>query len=92
MYRGPFRRVVDDDGHTYFRGERMAVCDKTFRLLSRAPYEGMFAPVPPREEVPLDQAEPFDCAPAARRDPRITKGVEYDATSGGEACGPSGCC
>jgi SAM-dependent methyltransferase len=32
IYRGPFKRVEDDDGHAYFRGARMAVCDKTFAL------------------------------------------------------------
>ena len=32
IYRGPFKRVEDDDNHVYYRGERMAVCDKTFQL------------------------------------------------------------
>ena len=30
IYRGPWSRVQDDDGHTLVRGQRMAVCDKTF--------------------------------------------------------------
>ena len=34
IYRGPWKQVVDDDGHTLERGVRMAVCDKTFRLYS----------------------------------------------------------
>ena len=88
VYRGPFRKVEDDDGHAYFRGERMAVCDKTFRLLQRAPYSGMFDPIEPLQEIPLEDARPFDCRRSARRDPRETKGTDYDATS--ESIGP--CC
>jgi len=42
IYRGPFKKVEDDDDHAYYRGERMAVCDKTFRLLQKEPYAGQF--------------------------------------------------
>ena len=38
IYRGPWKQVVDDDGHTLERGVRMAVCDKTFGLYSQPPY------------------------------------------------------
>jgi hypothetical protein len=88
IYRGPFKKVEDDDGHVFFRGERMAVCDKTYHLLQREPYEGLFEPVAPREEVPRDAAAPFDCRGAVRRHPRKTKGADYDATMQG----PSSCC
>jgi SAM-dependent methyltransferase len=43
VYRGPFKKVEDDDGHLFARGARMAVCDKTFHLLQREPYAGMLA-------------------------------------------------
>lgn len=43
IYLGPFRRVCDDDGHEFRRGERVPVCGKTFALLGREPYRGMFA-------------------------------------------------
>ena len=56
IYRGPWKQVVDDDGHTLERGARMAVCDKTFKLYSQAPYAGQFILVPPREEVALENA------------------------------------
>lgn len=88
IYRGPFKAVEDDDGHRYERGARMAVCDKTFRLLHREPYAEMFDPVEPREEVPLEEAEPFNCRRSARRSPRVTKGYDYDATT--DSLGP--CC
>jgi arsenite methyltransferase len=33
VYQGPFKSVLDDDGHRFDRGVRAAVCDKTFQLL-----------------------------------------------------------
>lgn len=94
IYRGPWKRVVDDDGHTLERGARMAVCDKTFRLYSQPPYEGQFILVPPREEVALAEAGEFDCARDHKRDPRETKGAEFKVTQlSGSVCGPgSNCC
>ncbi|MEX0802675.1 MAG: methyltransferase domain-containing protein [Candidatus Binatia bacterium] len=94
VYRGPWKQVVDDDGHTLPRGVRIAVCDKTFKLYSQSPYQGQFILVPPRQEVPLDQAGVFDCARDHKRDPRETKGVEFKVTSAaGGACGlGSACC
>lgn len=94
IYRGPFKKVEDDDGHVYHRGERMAVCDKTFHLLQREPYAAMFEPVEAREAVPLDAATPFDCRRSARRHPRETKGMNYDLTTDAQSpcCGPDGNC
>ncbi len=42
IYRGPFRKVWDDDDHLYERGERVPVCAKTYALLGREPYQGLF--------------------------------------------------
>jgi SAM-dependent methyltransferase len=94
IYRGPFKKVEDDDGHVFPRGERMAVCDKTFRLLQRQPYREMFEPVEPLESVPLDAAQPFDCRRAARRHPRETKGADYAVTTEASNCcsGPNDVC
>lgn len=87
VYKGPFSSVADDDGHTYWRGERMAVCAKTFDLLMKEPYAGMFEAIEPRESIPLDRAAPFDCRVDARRHPRESKGLDYDATTtGSESC------
>lgn len=94
IYRGPWKAVTDDDGHTLHRGERMAVCDKTFHLYTGGPYAGQVIPVPPRREVPPDEAMPYDCRRNTHRPARETKGAEYDRTdpgAGGSACGP-GCC
>ena len=96
IYKGPWKQVRDDDGHLLKRGERMAVCDKTFRLYTdpNGPYAGMFEPVPPRREIPIEEAAPFACQSGATRSPRATKGEAYDETrlAEGDACGPEGCC
>lgn len=97
IYRGPWKSVGDDDGHTLQRGKRMAVCDKTFQILTdpAGPYAGHVLAVPPTSDIPLDAAEPFDCEGATFRDPRQTKGQEYRHTrlaSGSVCCESEGCC
>jgi hypothetical protein len=97
VYRGPWKQVRDDDGHVFPRGERMAVCDKTFQIMMNpaGPYAGQLAPVEPLAEVPLHDAAPFDCRRSVKRHPRETKGMEYRATTEvdpGACCGPDGCC
>lgn len=81
VYRGPFREVVDDDGHVLRRGARTAVCEKTFRIFSQDPYRAHVELIPPRVLVPLEKAPPFPCSKGAlRRDPRETKGDDYGVT------------
>jgi arsenite methyltransferase len=94
IYCGPWKQVVDDDGHTLPRGARVAVCDKTYKLYSQPPYEGQFIVVPPRVEVPLEKAGVFDCSREHKRHPCETKGLEYQLTQlSGRVCGPdSNCC
>lgn len=88
VYRGPFKKVEDDDGHTYYRGERMAVCDKTYQLLQQEPYQAHFLPIEPLEDIPLAEAAEFNCRASARRHPRETKGEKYNLTQQS----PSGGC
>jgi ubiquinone/menaquinone biosynthesis C-methylase UbiE len=95
IYKGPFREVLDDDGHRLQRGVRTAVCDKTFQLYRRAPYATSFEFVEPREAVPLEGAGPFNCVGTQRRHPRESKGLDYDATTEQSHCcegGGSACC
>jgi len=94
IYRGPWKQVVDDDGHTLERGARMAVCDKTFKLYSQPPYAGQFILVQPRDEIAIEDGGVFDCARDHKRHPRETKGVDFKVTQlSGGACGPnSNCC
>ena len=94
LYRGPWKSVEDDDGHTLRRGVRTAVCDKTYRILTSGPYAAETAGIPPRKEVRLERAKEFDGRRAAIRHPRETKGMEYDATAlpEGSCCAPGSSC
>lgn len=94
IYKGPWRKVEDDDGHVLLRGQRMAVCDKTYRILTSEPYASETIPVPPLKEVPMTKARPFACAQTALRPPAATKGKRYRKTENAAAqCAPgSGCC
>jgi SAM-dependent methyltransferase len=93
IYRGPWKQVLDDDGHVLKRGERAAVCAKTFRLLTSAPYAAEIIPVPPRIEIPESERALFDCSRSAPRHPRESKGLEYRATTEASACcEPGSCC
>jgi len=94
IYRGPWKHVTDDDGHALTRGVRVAVCDKTYGIYSRPPYEGQFVLLPPREPIPFEKAGIFDCSRAHKRHPRETKGSDYKVTElSGGVCGPdSNCC
>jgi len=97
IYRGPWKSVRDDDGHMLHRGKRMAVCDKTFQILTdpAGPYVGHVLAVPPISDVPLAAAEPFDCPGTTFRDPRQTKGQDYrttNYTSEGACCEGGNCC
>lgn len=75
IYQGPWRSVCDDDGHTYHRGRRMAVCDKSYKLLTdpAGPYAAQLIGIEPADPVPLQSAKPLDCAADTIRDPRVTK-------------------
>ena len=93
VYRGPFREVLDDDGHRLRRGERVAVCDKTFQLYSQPPYEEHFEFIEPLVPVKPEEAKPWDSGRDHLRHPRETKGVDYHAnTSPSQCCDGGSCC
>jgi arsenite methyltransferase len=93
IYRGPWRRVEDDDGHTLVRGQPMAVCAKTFSLYTKEPYGEDIIPVYPLNPVSLEVAPLFDCSRDTIRHPRETKGLDYRVTTTepSSCCGPEGC-
>jgi arsenite methyltransferase len=93
VYKGPFLKVFDDDGHAMERGKRYAVCDKTFNLYQAAPYKEHFAFIEPLTDIPLAEAKLFNCATSALRHPKETKGQDYNATtSAAECCDGGSCC
>ncbi len=93
IYKGPFKSVTDDDNHTMERGYRYAVCDKTYQIYKNA-YSEYFEFIEPREDIPLEKAELFDCSHFPIRPARVTKGQDYDVTTeASDCCDPSsGCC
>lgn len=66
IYPGPFKAVLDDDGHVLHRGVPSAVCAKTFQLYTKAPYTGLFDLLEPAEPIDPHTAPAFACTtPAA---------------------------
>ncbi len=94
VYNGPWKQVVDDDGHTLKRGVRTAVCGKTFDIYTREPYITQITPIQPNQPVSEADAPDYDCRRNAVRDPRQTKGHDYNETElpGSDCCGTNGCC
>ncbi|MEX2583576.1 MAG: methyltransferase domain-containing protein [Gemmatimonadota bacterium] len=84
IYRGPYSEVIDDEGHIFTRGERMAVCERTFRFLTEGPLSGDYIGVTPRE---LSEPVAWCAPPGTRRSAAETKGAAHV----GRDCGP-GCC
>ena len=93
IYRGPWKRVVDDDGHTLERGQRVAVCDKTYDILTSAPYAGETIGILPRIAIPDADRDFFDCTRTPIRDPSESKGEDYHETrESGSAKDAASCC
>ncbi|MBY0400785.1 methyltransferase domain-containing protein [Myxococcota bacterium] len=88
VYRGPWKAVVDDDGHTFRRGVRTAVCAKTFRIMTSEPYANDTIGIEPAIAIPAEEQLVFDCMRSAPRHPRETKGGEYRQNE----CAPGACC
>lgn len=86
IYRGPYASVTDDEGHVFMRGQRMAVCERSFRFLTEGPLKNDFIGITPA--VLRDPPTPW-CMPAGTvRTAAETKDARHDAACGGEG----GCC
>ncbi len=93
IYRGPWRQVHDDDGHVLVRGVPTAVCEMTFNIYTRSPYDRDVIAVQPRTAVAPRDAKPFDCSRDVIRHPRETKGLDYEATTEPRnGCDDGSCC
>jgi arsenite methyltransferase len=93
IYKGPWKQVVDDDHHVLRRGVRTAVCEKTFNIMSKAPYGEHMVLIKPRREIPLEKAKPFDCGRSTERHSRESKGEAYKQTDKeASSCLDGGCC
>lgn len=92
IYKGPWKQVHDDDGHVFHRGIRSAVCDKTYQIFKKDPYQKQFVTIAPHKDIPLNLAAPFNCKTGSARDPKISKGVDYKVTRETESCSSESCC
>ena len=96
VYKGPWKQVVDDDGHVFCRGERMAVCDKTYQIMTSccSPYSRDVIGIEPYENIAISDAQEFNCKTKAIRHARETKGSEYNLTdtNSEDCCSPGECC
>jgi SAM-dependent methyltransferase len=86
IYRGPFATVTDDEGHVFIRGQRMAVCERTFRFLTEGPLKNDFIGITPAS---LRNPPAPWCMPAGTvRTAAETKGSRHAGCGEGESC----CC
>lgn len=83
IYRGPYSEVYDDEGHVYPRGQRIATCERSFKLLTGNTYKDDFIGV-----TPAQLTEPKSwCAPAGTIRPATeTKGGVHQNNSQGGCC------
>jgi arsenite methyltransferase len=91
IYKGPWKTVVDDNGNTFFRGQPMAVCNKTFALYTQptSPYSTHVFGVQPHQSVCSGDVAMWDCDRNPIRHPRETKGSNYQVT---KTNAESSCC
>jgi len=85
IYKGPFKKILDDDGHAMERGKRYAMCGRTYQFY-KDHYASEFEFIDPLTEISADKAELFDCGETRLRHPRETKGLDYDATTEASDC------
>ena len=52
IYRGPLAKVHDDDGQVFLRGQRTAVCERSYRLLTSEVYADQFIGIDSTQEKP----------------------------------------
>ena len=61
VYHGPFKVIIDEEGHVFPRNQAIEVCTDTAQKLSEVPYKGVFTILEPGE----DSTEVSCCAPSA---------------------------
>ncbi len=83
IYKGPYSEVYDDEGHVYLRGQRMAVCDRTYHLLTSETYGDNFIGIAPLEE---QEGRAWCCAAGTIRSVTETKGSIHQDNSVSSCC------
>jgi ubiquinone/menaquinone biosynthesis C-methylase UbiE len=83
IYKGPYSEVRDDEDHVYPRGQRIAVCERTFKFLTEGPLRDDFIGINPATAKP---ARDFCAAAGTVRSASETKGSTHHSTSSGGSC------
>lgn len=84
IYRGPFTEVRDEEGHIFPRGERIAVCARTYKALTTGVHQDHFLGIAPAE---LGEPHAWCAPPGTRRPASAAKGGKFDV-----ACDTDGNC
>ena len=61
VYNGPFKVIIDEEGHVFPRNQAIEVCTDTAQKLSEVPYKGMFTILDPEQ----GSQEVSCCTPSA---------------------------
>ncbi|MEM7008191.1 MAG: methyltransferase domain-containing protein [Thermodesulfobacteriota bacterium] len=61
LYNGPFKVIIDEEGHVFPRNQAVEVCTDTAQKLTNAPYSGMFTILEPDQQ----SQEVSSCTPSA---------------------------
>ncbi|NOT84174.1 MAG: methyltransferase domain-containing protein [Methylococcaceae bacterium] len=83
IYRGPFSEVQDDEGHVFYRGQRMAVCERSYKLLTGGVYGEQFIGIAPTQQQPPKN---WCHASGTIRSVKETKGAAHKADSAPSCC------
>ena len=79
VYRGPWKSVQDDGGHTFARGQRVAVCQPTAAMLRHPPYTNQM----------LFVSEAASCCESSNG---AVSSNALPLTPESNCCSPTGCC
>jgi arsenite methyltransferase len=79
MYKGPWKEVTDEAGRKFPRGQRMAVSDKTFAMMTSSPYQNHMVAIEPL--IPVKDEVSFRNCGMVVRDPKKTKSGVAAVTS-----------
>ncbi len=92
VYHGPFKRVLEDEGQWFERGQRHAISERTFKRLKKPPFNQFFELISPKKAVENPVA--FKGQPGQVRPPHETKGRDFRLTTSASSCCDPGteCC
>lgn len=83
IFKGPFIRVEDSEGHLFELGKRVAVCERTFENLKKYAYDFFIFIEPVKKLSP----RPFPCGEKIiYRSPGVTKGGKWETHSTKNTC------